>query len=70
VGFEIHDLIRGKRGWLSHVNGKEGSLVGKYRVNLADIDNIGAKAIIEAIEKSDVIAIDEIGPYRALSIKV
>jgi nucleoside-triphosphatase THEP1 len=32
VGFEIIDLIRGKRGWLAHVNQKIGPQVGRYRV--------------------------------------
>ncbi len=69
VGFEILDLTRGKRGWLSHVNGEGGPMVGRYRVNLADLDNVGAQAIIEAIEKCGVVAIDEIGPMELYSSK-
>lgn len=69
VGFEILDLTRGKRGWLSHVNGKVGPAVGKYRVNLADLDNVGAQAIVEAIEKCSVVTIDEIGPMEVYSSK-
>jgi nucleoside-triphosphatase len=37
---------------------------GKYRVNLKDLEEIGTKAITEATEKVDVIAIDEIGPME------
>ena len=40
VGFEILDLTNGKRGWLAHVKGL-GPQVGKYHVNLDDLDNIG-----------------------------
>ena len=69
VGFEIIDLINGKRGWLAHINQKSGPKVGKYRINLADLENIGAKAITQAIEKCSVVAIDEIGPMELYSQK-
>jgi len=69
VGFEILDLRSGRRGWLAHVNQKTGPQVGKYRVNIEDLDLIGAKAIIDAVEKYDVIAIDEIGPMELFSEK-
>jgi nucleoside-triphosphatase len=69
VGFEIMDLSSHKRGWLAHVNQKTGRQVGKYRVNLADLENVGAKAIVDAVEDCDVIAIDEIGPMELFSEK-
>ena len=34
-----------------------------------DLDNIGATAIVEAVQKCDVIAIDEIGPMELYSQK-
>ena len=58
VGFEILDLNSGRRGWLAHVNQKAGPQVGKYRVNMKDLDLIGAKAIADAVEKYGIIAID------------
>lgn len=64
VGFEILDLSSGRRGWLAHVNQKHGPRIGKYRVNLEDLDNIGAEAIANAVENADVVAIDEIGPME------
>jgi nucleoside-triphosphatase len=67
VGFEITDLTNNKRGWLAHVNQKVGPQVGKYRVNLQDLENIGAKAIVEAVEKCAVVAVDEIGPMELFS---
>jgi len=67
VGFEIVDLTNDKRGWLAHVNQKSGPQVGKYRVNLQDLENIGAKAIVEAVEKCAVVAVDEIGPMELFS---
>ncbi|MGA3289518.1 MAG: NTPase [Candidatus Bathyarchaeia archaeon] len=69
VGFEIIDLNNGKRGWLARVNQKSGPQIGKYRVNLEDLENIGAKAIMEAVEKCVVVAIDEIGPMELFSSK-
>jgi len=64
VGFEILDIGSGRRGWLAHVNQKHGPRIGKYRVNLEDLDNIGAEAIANAVENADVVAIDEIGPME------
>jgi len=69
VGFEILDLGSEKRGWLAHVNQKTGPQVGKYRVNLEDLENIGAKAINYAVENCDVVAIDEVGPMELFSEK-
>ena len=64
VGFEISDLSSGRRGWLAHVNQKQGPRIGKYCVNLEDLDNIGAEAVAIAVENVDIVAIDEIGPME------
>lgn len=69
VGFEISDLTSGRRGWLAHINQQGGPQVGKYRVNLSDLDSIGVAAIAEAAEKCDAVAIDEIGPMELFSEK-
>lgn len=69
VGFEILDPMNNKRGWLAHIDQKNGPQVGKYRVNLQDLEGIGATAIIEATEKCAVIIIDEIGPMELFSDK-
>ena len=69
VGFEILDLSSGRRGWLAHVNQKNGPQVGKYRVNIGDLIAIGAQAILDAVENCDVIAIDEIGTMELFSGK-
>lgn len=69
VGFEVLDLSSDKRGWLARVNQKSGPQVGKYRVNLEDLDSIGAKAIVHAVDTCDVVAIDEIGPMELFSEK-
>ena len=69
VGFQIIDLSSQKRGWLAHVNQKTGPQVGKYRVNLEDLEIIGAQAISYAVENCDVVAIDEVGPMEMFSEK-
>jgi len=69
VGFEILDLNSSRRGWLAHINQKTGPQLGKYRVNLEDLDSIGAQAILAAVEDCDVIAIDEIGPMELFSAR-
>jgi nucleoside-triphosphatase len=67
VGFEILDLMSGNRGWLAHVEGKEGPRVGKYRVNLEDVDLVGVEAVLDAVESADVVVIDEVGPMELCS---
>lgn len=67
VGFEIVDFCTGKRGWLAHVNQPEGPRIGKYRVNLADLDAVGTSSIVGAVANDDVIVVDEIGPMELFS---
>jgi nucleoside-triphosphatase len=69
IGFEIQDLSSGKRGWLAHINQQTGPFVGKYRVNLQNLNDIGAEAILNAVATCDVIVIDEIGPMELYSEK-
>ena len=69
VGFEIVDVASGRRGWLAHANQKGGPQVGKYHVNLNDLDSVGVQAINTAVERSDVVVIDEIGPMELFSAK-
>jgi len=69
VGFEISDLASGQKGWLAHVEQPEGPQIGKYRVNLKDLVEIGVNAIKSAARDStiSVIVIDEIGPMELCS---
>jgi nucleoside-triphosphatase len=69
VGFELLDINSGKRGWLAHVNQKTGPQVGRYRVNLQDLNSIGAQAILGAVENCEVVAIDEVGPMELFSAR-
>lgn len=67
VGFEILDLSSDRRGWLAHVNQKTGPKIGKYRVNMEDLENIGVSAVEQAVRSMDVVVIDEIGPMELFS---
>ena len=40
---------------------------GRYRVNLDAIDTLGVPALLAALEKGQVVVVDEIGPMEILS---
>jgi nucleoside-triphosphatase len=67
VGFKINTLD-GKEGVLAHVDYKGRFRVGKYFVNIDDIDEIGVKSILDSLKK-DLIIIDEIGRMELFSEK-
>lgn len=67
VGFKITTL-EGKTGVLAHVDYKGRFRVGKYFVNIQDIDEIGVKSILNSL-KRDLIVIDEIGKMELFSEK-
>jgi nucleoside-triphosphatase len=68
VGFSIEDINSGVKGVLAHVH-QGGTKVGKYGVNLIDLDSIGANSIKDAISSPDiaVVIVDEIGPMELKS---
>ncbi len=67
VGFEVVDVAAAKVGWLASVHQREGPQVGKYRVNLLDLEAIGVLAIKAAVAAADVVVIDELGPMELFS---
>ncbi len=67
VGFEILDIATQQKGILAHVVAKTGPKVGKYTVNLADIEQIAIPAIEGALKEAELIVIDEIGPMELKS---
>jgi nucleoside-triphosphatase len=64
-GFSIRDLATGKTGVLGSARGS-GPRVGKYHVNLEDLEKIGANALRSALD-CDLIVIDEVGPMELKS---
>jgi nucleoside-triphosphatase len=67
VGFGLEDLVTNERGTLARVGLQGGPRVGKYQVNLDDIERIGVRAIEKAVRDSEVVVVDELGPMELLS---
>ena len=67
VGFEIRDLSSGRTGDLASARSKIGPRVGRYRVNLTDLANIGGVALEAASSHSELIVVDEVGPMELVS---
>jgi len=70
VGFAIEDLRTGETGVLAHVQRRtRGPSVGKYTINLMDLDGIGARSIAAATARPEIelIIIDEIGTMELKS---
>ncbi len=65
VGFELLDLATGATGILADEAGS-GPQLGKYRVHPEDLDQIGARAVENALS-CDLIVVDEVGPMELTS---
>ncbi|MFB0521256.1 MAG: NTPase [Desulfatiglandales bacterium] len=65
VGFSINTLD-GREGILAHQNIGGQFSVGKYRVNLEDIEAIAVPSMIPA-RKEEIVVIDEIGKMECFS---
>ena len=66
VGFSIVGL-HGERGVLAHVDHEGSFRVGKYGVNCEDLERVGVRAIDEAVKRSRLIVMDEIGRMELCS---
>jgi nucleoside-triphosphatase len=64
TGFSIEDLATHEEGILASVGSRDGPRVGKYTVNLRDLNEIGARAIRMAVDAADLVLIDELGPME------
>ncbi|MEM2940156.1 MAG: NTPase [Thermoproteota archaeon] len=67
TGFVVEDLKTGLKATMASVNTVYEPRVGKYGVNIGEIERVGAKAVEDAIERDDVIIVDEIGPMELYS---
>ncbi len=67
-GFKLVDLGSGKSGILADVHGT-GPRVGRYMVNLSDLEAIGAGSIMKALKECNLVVIDEVGPMELHSEK-
>ncbi len=68
VGFKIISLDN-QEGILAHISIKNSRRVGRYGVNIYDLENIGVKCLNQALKDDDLILIDEIGKMEIFSDK-
>ena len=68
VGFKIISLDN-QEGILAHIRVKGMKRVGRYGVNIYDLENIGVKSLSQALRDDDLIIIDEIGKMEIFSDK-
>jgi nucleoside-triphosphatase len=66
VGFSIVGL-HGDSGVLAHVDQDSPFRVGKYGVNREDLERVGVAAIDDAVERAQLIVMDEIGRMELCS---
>lgn len=66
AGFRIITLDK-QEGLLAHVDIAGGLKVGKYTVNVEDLEKVGVKSVERALREDDVIVIDEIGKMELFS---
>jgi nucleoside-triphosphatase len=64
VGFRIIDIMTGEERILAHVNQPMGPQVSKYRVNVANVDELSELAVNQALGGADFLVIDEIAPME------
>ena len=67
VGFEVLNVNDCRKGWLARTDQDFGPRLGRYYVNLEDLENVGVKAITDAVEELDVVLVDEVGPMELYS---
>jgi nucleoside-triphosphatase len=66
VGFRV-ETFSGVSGTLAHVSRQQGPRVGKYHVDLAAFEQIGAAGLENAVKEAAVILVDEIGKMELFS---
>jgi nucleoside-triphosphatase len=69
VGFKIISLPDKKEGFLAKKGFSSPYRVGKYGVNLKDLEDIGCAAIEDALHSRKTILLDEIGKMELFSDK-
>jgi nucleoside-triphosphatase len=67
VGFDLVDVVTGDSCTLAHVDRTEGPSVGRYQVNVGNIETMYATAFQRAIENTDFLLVDEIAPMQVYS---
>lgn len=64
LGFKIVDLLTGEETWLARRGYPSDIRVGSYGVLVHEANRLISVAIQRALDKADVLAIDEVGPME------
>ncbi len=64
VGFKMLDIATGEERILAHIDQPSGPRVGKYKVDLKNLDEMAESAIGLALREADVVVVDEIAPME------
>lgn len=64
LGFKMIDIMTGEERILAHVDQRDGLKVSKYRVNVANVDELSEAAVGRALQEADFVVIDEIAPME------
>ncbi len=67
IGFKIISLPDKKEGFLAKKSFSSPYRVGKYGVNLKDLEDIGCSAIEDALDSNKTVVVDEIGKMELFS---
>ncbi|MCD6563087.1 MAG: NTPase [Thermoproteales archaeon] len=67
IGFLIQTFPEMEEVYLASTRYDNGPRIGKYIVNLDNLENVGVSSIKRALESSNIVVIDEIGPMELLS---
>jgi len=69
TGFYVLDWMSKEKKVFAHKDFESRHKVGKYGIDVKALEEVGIKALQEAMEKADVIVIDEIGKMEVESKK-
>jgi nucleoside-triphosphatase len=67
IGFEMLDLATERRFVLASTGLNAGPKLGRYRVNLRDLAEVGVPVLLSSSEAADITVCDEIGPMELFS---
>lgn len=69
IGFKLISLPDNKEGFLAKKSFSSPYRVGKYGVNIKDLEDIGCSAIEDALDSKRTVVVDEIGKMELFSKK-
>ncbi|MCS7110130.1 MAG: NTPase [Candidatus Caldarchaeum sp.] len=67
VGFELVDIVSGDVYELAWAKEGRGLRVGKYLVNVTNVEKMARQLVAEISGKCDAVLVDEVGPMELLS---